>query len=205
MEPYITTDGREIPLKAVGRRFVEQVMAKHPIPEVPTYEVTTVAGDIERHPHSIKIGEDGKEITTFANEEDRETWDAYKKAEREALQARYEAAARFLLYQCVDLGPEPPDTWGIDFELWGLTVPDPDDKIDFKIFWIENVLVPDADDMAALLARLYAMGGIIGKDRVQEFENFFRFTLVRLATGGDRGRPAGGAQSPGPIGGDAGA
>lgn len=205
MEPYITSDGREIPLRAVGRRFVEQVMAKHPMPETPTYEVTTVSGDIERHPHSVKINAEGEEVTTFANEEDRETWDAFKQTERETLQARYEAAARFLLYQAIPLDPTPPEEWGIDFDLWGLEVPDPEDKIDYKVFWIENVLIPDSDDIAGLLARLYAMAGIIGKDRVQEFEEFFRFTLVRLAAGGSGDRTAGGAASAGAVGGDAGA
>ena len=182
MEPFVTTDGTEIPLRSVGQRYVQQVMSKFPMPEVPTYEAPTAAGEVEVHQHNVKYGEDGKLIgTSLETDEDWALWNAYKEAELKAISDRWQAAARFLLYQAVIEDPPPLEEWSVDFSFWeDLTPPDPEDKRAFKVFWIENELITDPDDLARLLAQLYVMGGVVEKEGAKELEAFFRATVERL-------------------------
>ena len=66
MEPFVSSDGREVPLRAVGRRYVQMVMDKWAIPDVPTYEAKTAGGEVEIHQHRVgffvhdeqRLGED---------------------------------------------------------------------------------------------------------------------------------------------------
>jgi len=184
MEPLVTSDGREIPLRAVGRRYVQMVMDKHPIPPVPTYEAKTVAGEVEIHRHVVKEDADGKLVgTTLQTDEDWAMWNAYQEARSNAINDRMESAIRFLMCQCVDLEPPPVDQWAVDFIAWGLEPPDASDKQAYKIFWIENELLPDSNDLARLVSRLYVLGGIIGEDQAVNLERFFRLTVERLTTG----------------------
>lgn len=198
MEPYITKDGREVPLRTVGRRYVDQVRAKHPLPEKPTYTVETAAGDVETHPHQVQKDAEGK-ITksTLTTDEDWAAWNAYEQGIGEAISRQYEAMTEFLLYNCINLEPEPVDQWTIDPALWGLDVPDPSDKIAFKTFWLENEYLSDQDDLVGVLARLYAAHGVIKEDRITEFESFFRVTLARLTAAYAAGPAAGRAEDPG--------
>jgi len=193
MEPYVTQDGREIPLRAIGRRYVELEMDKHPLPEVPTYEAETAAGEVEVHPHQVQYDGEGK-ITksTMTTDEEWAAWHAYEAAREEAVAARYQAATYFLLYNCIPAQPAPVAEWSVDLDLWGIEVPDPEaDPVAFKIFWIENEYLPDSDDLTGILARLYEAAGLVAKDRAREFEAFFRLALARLAPGGAAGATAG--------------
>ena len=205
MEPYVTQDGREIPLRAIGRRYVELEMDKHPLPEVPTYTVETAAGEVEVHPHQVQKDAEGK-ITksTLTTDAEWAEWHAYEADREAAIAARYEAATRFLLYNCIPATPTPVDDWSVDLGLWGMAVPDAaGEPVAHKLFWIENEYLPDPDDLTGILARLYEMAGLIAKDRAREFEAFFRFALARVAPGGS-GRPAaGGVAGARPARGDA--
>jgi uncharacterized protein YrzB (UPF0473 family) len=184
MEPFVTSDGREVPLRAVGKRYVQMVMDKHPVPDVPTYEAKTVAGEVEIHPHRVKYDTDGNLLgTTLQTEEEWEMWREYQAARSEAIGSRMENAIRFLMCKCIDLEPPPVDEWEVDFAAWGLEPPDADDAQAFKLFWIENELLPDSDDLARLVSRLYVLGGIVGEDQAANLERFFRLTVERLAAG----------------------
>jgi len=184
MEPFVTKDGREIPLRAVGRRYVQMVMDKHPIPEVPTYEARTVTGEVEIHRHVVKYDDEGNlKGTTLQTDEDWAMWNAYQEAKAKAIGDRMENAIKFLMCQCVDQEPPPVGEWGLDFAEWGLEPPDESDKQAYKIFWLENELLPDPDDLARLVSRLYVLGGIIGADQAVNLERFFRLTVERLTAG----------------------
>lgn len=183
MEPFVAKDGREIPLRAVGRRYVQMIMDKEKIPPVPTYEAKTVTGDVEVHQHVVKYGKDGELIgTTLQTEEDWTMWNEYEDARTKAIAGRMEGAIQFLICECVDLEPPLVEEWALDFEAWGLELPSIDDKREYKQFWIENELLPDSDDMARLVSRLYVIGGIVGEDQAENLEQFFRLAVARLAT-----------------------
>jgi YD repeat-containing protein len=182
MKPFIANDGREIPLKAVGRRYVQMVMDKHPVPPVPTYEAKTVAGEVEIHQHKVKYDDKGKLVgTTLNTDEEWAMWHAYEEARTQAVANRMEGAIQFLMCECVDLQPAPLEEWEFDFASWGLEPPDIEDEREFKAYWIENELLPDSDDMARLVSRLYVIGGIVGEDQAASLEQFFRLTVARLS------------------------
>jgi len=176
------------------------VMDKYTMPEVPTYEVTTGAGEVEVHPHKVvyeEYEEGGKKVTkvkdsTMETEEEWDAWRAYKAAETQAIADRWRAAAEFLLYHCVDLEPTDPDQWAFgpdEWTFWELDPPDLSSPKKLKLFWIENELIPDPDDRARLMAELYVIGGVVEKGRVKQLEAFFRATVERLAAGGAGGEP----------------
>jgi len=186
----VTKDGRTITLRSVGKRYVEQVMNKFTIPDPPTYTIETVAGDVETHQHNVIYDESGKVLkSSMSTPEEWAAWHKYEADKKAAINARYEAASNFLIAECVP-NPPPVSEWSMDFEKWDLTPPDPKDK-DYKIFWVQNELVPDEDDQATLMSALYVIGGIVARDKVKEFESFFRLTLARLASSRARGSAAG--------------
>ena len=184
IEPLVTNDGREIPLRAVGRRYVQMVMDKHPIPPVPTYEAKTAGGEVEIHQHRVKYDDEGNLAgTTLQTDEEWAMWREYQEARSQAIGDRMGNAIKFLMYQCVDLEPPPVSEWAVDFGAWGLEPPDESDKQAFKLFWIENELLPDSADQARLVSRLYVLSGIVGEDQAVNLERFFRLTVERLAAG----------------------
>lgn len=186
---YRCKDGRVIALRGVGPRFVEQILARHPVPGPPTYQVTTVSGEVQTFNHDEKSAKE--------TPGGRELWARYVEERSAAIAARYSAASDFLLYSCVEQDPPPPEEWSVDLALWGLTIPDPADKVRYKVFWIENELLTDNEDLAGLCSLLFAEGGIIDEKKVKAFESFFRSALARLALGESGGAAAGGAENPG--------
>lgn len=177
MDPFVTQDKREIPLVAVGKRYIQQIWNKYPIPDPPTYEVELVGGGKQAFPHVVN-----SQSSTLTTLEDHQAWTAYQARVVETTGQRFEALLVFLMCRCVDLEPPPLSQWSMDFAEWGLDPPDSRDKQAYKVFWIENELVPDPDDQAALVSRLYQIAGILGEDDVKEFERFFRSTVARLFT-----------------------
>ena len=192
MEPFITKDGREVPLRAVGRRWVQQVQSRHKDPPPPYYVATTIAGVEEKHLH--KVTDKGSTLTT---PEEHQEWNEYQVELLRVRVERTKEVTDFLLFECVALDP---DEWSTDVKLHGLELPDPEDKLNYKRFWVENELLPDTDDMAGLLARLYMLGGLIEEEQVKTIEDFFRSTVARLSAGGAE-RPAAGEEEVEPEGG----
>jgi hypothetical protein len=188
LEPFVGKHGTEVPLQAIGHRFVQMVMDKYPIPDEPTYEITTAAGDVETHKHNVEYDEEGNvKRTSLQTDEDWAMWHAFQDNRRQAVAERLDAATTLLLNHCVLLDPPPVEEWSFstkDFEEWGIEPPPDDDPKAFKAFWIENELLPDPDDITALMARLWVIGGLAKEDRVKELEGFFRATMARLTIGG---------------------
>ena len=175
---FTTKGGVEIPLRSVGRRYVQQIFSKYEFPDPPTYTVELVGGGTQTFPHNVT-----KEGSTLVTPEDVKAWAEYQDEVVTITGTRFEKLIHFLLYECVLLDPPPVEEWSVDHDAWGLEVPDPqEDKVAHKVFWIDNELLVDPDDQAALVALLYQDAGIIGADDVAEFELFFRSTVERLAS-----------------------
>ena len=190
MEPFITKDEREVPLRAVGRRWVQQVLSRHELPEVPYYEATTIAGVVEKHLH--RVTDKG---TTLTTPEEHQAWAEYQAETTRVEVLRTKEITDFLIFECVALDPPVPGEWHVNLELHGFQLPDPEDELNYKRFWVENELLPDTDDMAGLLARLYTLGGLIEEDKIEEFEGFFRLTVARLSARGADGSAVGKAEA----------
>jgi len=170
---FTTKAGTTLTLRRVAPRHIARIVAAHPIPEAPTYEFVAAGGVVIKHSH---------DATTLETPEDHMAWANYAKAKSDAVKGLNTAILHFLIYQCVVDEPPPPDKWSVDWGLFGLTPPDPADKVAYKVDWLESEIAVDLDDYAALIARLYRLGGIIKEDQARDFEAFFRATLERLAT-----------------------
>ena len=68
-EEYITTKGLHVRLSAMPSFLASRLRKSVPVPDKPTYEVKTVAGEVESFFH---------DETTLLTEEDKKAWDAYK-------------------------------------------------------------------------------------------------------------------------------
>jgi len=170
---FTTDEGREIRLRAVGLRLVQQVLGKYPEPPVPTYEVQLVGGGTQSFPHD----EESAKQSGLTGE-----WAAYRESCTDSDARKMQELSEFLLYNCVIDEPSPTAEWSVDFALWGLDSPDPADKRAYKLFWIENELCPGPHNLSRLLGQLYQLVGLFGKDLAKEFESFFRLTMARLLT-----------------------
>lgn len=179
---YILSDGRVVPLRRVARRYVEQIRAKHTIPETPTYSFEAAGGVTVTKTHD-------EESVAESPAEDKAAWLDYKKAHREALALQEGDVIQFLIYQAIDMEVPPVDEWSVDFDLFKMEKPDDSDPKQFKVSWFEYELLTDEEDYAPLMTRLYEMGGLVDSDRAGEFEAIFRLVVERLAATRRGGAP----------------
>jgi hypothetical protein len=171
---YTLSDGRIIPLRRVARRYIEQIRAKHEIPDPPTYTFKAAGGvEVTKVHDEESVAESGPE--------DKAAWHDYREAKREATALQEGEVVQFLIYQAIALDPPPVEEWSVDFKLFGIEPPSDEDPKQFKVAWFEYELLTDEDDYAPLITRLYEMGGLVDSDRADEFESIFRLVLQRLA------------------------
>lgn len=106
----------------------EQWLAEHgDVPPIPTYEVTTAAGEVEIHEHN--------ETTLDDHPEDRDAYYAYIQAKQDHNLAGHEASLRACLIYGVVEGPD--DAWRAEREYW--RIPIPEHPNDAKIEWLEDI------------------------------------------------------------------
>lgn len=157
---------------------MQAVIGKYTLPEKPTY--------------SVRIGPRGEATQIFEHtektlitDEDRTAWAEYEAEYARVLGERQKALVEFLVYNCIDLEPPQPSDWNFDFEFWNIEPPDPEDKVQYKLVWLENDIIPDLEhDWSRLIARLYGIAGLIQEGKTKEFESFFRLILAGLSAGG---------------------
>ena len=170
---YTTRNGTTLSLRRVAQRHVARILAKHPIPDPPTYTFKAAGGAEVTQTH---------DETTLETPEDHKAWNIYLKERAKANSEQNLAVIRFLIYQCIADDPPPPEQWSINFDLWGLEPPDTSDPISYKVEWLESEVATDPDDYSALISRLYQLGGLLKEEHVEDFEKFFRATLARLGS-----------------------
>lgn len=174
METFVTSEGREVPLRHVASRYIEMIRAKHTIPDPPTYTFEAAGG--------VKVTkEHDEESAEQTGPEAVELWKQFVKDRQKAWADQEQEVLEFLIYQVIAEDPPPVEEWGVDFDLFDLPKPDDSDPIKYKAEWVLHEIVADHDDYAKLVTRLYEMGGLIDSARAAEFEGLFRITLQRLA------------------------
>lgn len=167
-----TSTGRSVTLRSVPFRYVAQIAQREDLqdPDPPTFPVTLAGGIEKDFPH---------DPTTLETPEDKATWAEYERGRAIARARRTMEIARFLFYECVIEDPEPVEQWAFDFDLWGLAPPDPEDKVDFKVRWLEEEICGgDEEDTASLLLACYSVSGM-DQEVLKKIESFFRPNLAR--------------------------
>ena len=163
--------GRTLGLKKIPLRYVIEIAQRADLqdPEAPTYTAIG-AGDV-----TLTFTHDE---TTLESAEDFKAWKQYQDLCAVQSARRQMELASFLFYTCVIDDPDPIEKWGFEFEMWGLTPPDPADKKSFKVRWIEEEICGgDPADAAALLMLCYSLSGI-DTEAIKRIESFFRSALA---------------------------
>lgn len=165
---FTTPSGRELTLRPVGRRYVQQILSKPEMPKKPTYEAVTVSGHVEIHEHDEK---------SLETDEEKAAWLDYQTAQKEVVDERLANLTMFLFIEGVVDDPPPLDEWSVDLKRWDLEVPD--DPEELKSFWLENEVCP-GESMGRLMARLFQVAGLADEEGAAQLESLFRLTLARL-------------------------
>ena len=177
---YTTSEGRIVPLRRVAPRYVDQIRAKHTIPDPPTYSFKAAGGVTVTKTHD-------EESVKESGPEDKAAWLDYTTGRRDAFAAQEQEVIEFLMFQCIAQDPDPVSEWSVDFALHGLEPPDETDPVKFKVEWVQSEILANEDDYASLITKLYEMGGLVDSNRAMEFEGLFRVTMERLAAASRRG------------------
>jgi hypothetical protein len=126
-------------------------------PEVPTYDMTDVAGS------TMQMDMSQEWVDSQATEEQRGEWDDYR-AEQAQAEAEYdrrigEARARFLATKAIRLvDPSLEKAWAEEHEWLGMTVPDEPRKRALHYFQTEIIGNPETD-MASIITGMYRASG----------------------------------------------
>ena len=171
---YTTSEGRVVPLRRVAPRYVDQIRAKHTIPDPPTYSFKAAGGVEVTLPHD-------EESVKQSDPDAHKAWNEYKDNLRSATAAQEQEVIEFLMFQCIAQDPDPIEEWSVDFALHGLEPPDQSDPLKFKVEWVQSEILANEDDYPGLITRLYEMGGLVDSNRAAEFEGFFRLTMEGIA------------------------
>ena len=142
--------------------------------KVPTYEIKTVAGDVEIHdldPESLEHPEDPEET-----ERRKEAWTAYQRNLVEFKSEESDRLADASLYYGVDLRDDEEYTsgnWVKPLKRFGLEVPE--DEVERKLFYLKNFCFNQAD-IIMLIARIQflSLSGVVDQKAIEAAEDFFR-------------------------------
>ena len=157
----------------------------------PTYEVTTVGGDIETHPHQVIydidketgrfiFDENGEPIilkSTIETEEQQAEWDAHIAAKNKmvAEQNRLETEMYFESIQ-FDILPE----WEEKHKRLNIEVPK--DLYKKKLHFVKTEILKTADDFINALEKMQieSMRGLVPEGEISNLINSFRNTVQAL-------------------------
>lgn len=172
----VTTEGREVRLRPVSLAMLQELQiaarksalaAGEPI-EPPTYAVTTVSGDIERHPH---------DASTLESDEDRAAWELHQAALQKMEADANQRAVRYLLTEGV-LCEEPPEEWVQRMTWLGVEVAE--HPLERRMQYLEREVLRTAADIMRVVQtvmHLSAEGSKAIQERLSVLDDLFRRAL----------------------------
>jgi len=168
MNEYTTVNGIVIELRPISSKVRDVLSTKYDPPEVPTYEVVNVAGDVEYH----ELTED-----ILESDEDRADWKKYE----EELAAANEKFSEMVVRTYIKFGTNylefSPlnDAWAELQEEYGLTVPK-DAKERQLYYFLTEILTSDSD-LRNVMANVRSLGSQGRMLSIEEAEASFRNTV----------------------------
>jgi hypothetical protein len=159
---FVTEGGMVIELRRIDPVFIQWVTRSVTMPEVPTYEVKTFSGRIEKHkmdPESAAETEGGLAL-----------WEQYLKDVAEAEAEQTERSIRAVLLE----GTQRPDPffdekWERRMKIIGVTVPDDPDE-----YWVQYLTTSlTSTDITSLFTAVIRMTGV-PEEVIQRAEESFR-------------------------------
>lgn len=168
---FTTQDGVEIELLPISQFEIQAVAdalkEQHPVPPVPTYEVTTIGGGKEFHQHTAD---------TLDTPESKAQWKEYDTKKTLAENAINLAINDYLFMAGLQyVMPTNDGAWMKLQKRFGVKIPD--DPDDLKLHYLKTRLL-SPDDLSNLLPRLMSKTGVDPK-LVETAKNSFRRSVRR--------------------------
>jgi len=181
-EVFITSSGREVTLVPVSAYVLQDIAASVEEEfcengeqvDVPTYQITTVAGDVETHPLDAESLEAQDPAET---ERRKKAWADYQDCQRRMSNRQGTLTQDYMFREGVDGDPDSDEAWIRNQKRLSLKVPeDPDER---KFVYVTRWLlrsVPDQLNAAERITILTARGGV-NERKLQSAVKSFRNTL----------------------------
>jgi hypothetical protein len=171
---YITTTGKEVRYVGVSQLLLDKVRTSVILPDPPTYEVTTAAGEIEVHEHNE---------TTLETEEEKAAWEHYQALLHAAQEAQKERLIKLLLMKGIDFDMPVvgEGDWLEMQEFLGLEIPEK--NLDRRYHYIMTELVGTPEDLAEIMEGVMRKSGV-PEEALAEARKSFRGALEKYNTPG---------------------
>jgi hypothetical protein len=137
------------------------------LPSIPTYEITTVAGEKEVHAHDeVSIHEGLPETVKLQQAQ----WSEYSrnKAEFEG-----EYSTRLMKKVFLSVVTQPTDEWRAEMEFLGISLPDKGSPAE-RYKFVETEVIQSMEDIAMLQVSVLRLAGIISQEGVDAAKASFR-------------------------------
>jgi len=160
-----------LPEKLLGAVRAEFEQDGRKLPEVPTYEIETAAGDKETHQHdATTLVVPGNDELTKANQE---AWREYVRASS-ALNEEYNTRLMRAVLMAVDA--KPTQAWRDEMKFLGVVSP-PENSPAEKYSFVETHVIQSPADLSKLMTSVMRMAGIISEAAVAEVDATFQRIL----------------------------
>jgi hypothetical protein len=161
----------------LGRAIEADFIAKgKPILPHPTYEITTVTGDIETHEHdATTLVKEGDPEQT---EKNKAQWQEYVLQQNE-MQAEYSTRSMKMVLLAVQAKPTPE--WREEMAVLGIPTPPPN-SVEERYSFIETHVIQSPEDLSKLMALVFRLSGLISEEAVAEAESTFQGIVERAFT-----------------------
>jgi hypothetical protein len=142
-----------------------------PIPQIPTFEVKTVSGDIEKHEHTDQ---------TPKSAEDQIAWDRYV-LDKQEFEREYNQLFLRTIATCVVPTAEQFDRWKQRREFIGLDIPEK--EFERLELFVNTEVMRSVEDASQLVLSVYRCAGLINEDIVQQAQHMFQDQIQKAFAG----------------------
>lgn len=159
---YTSSKGKTVRFSSMAF-LIDRFNQAHAMPEPPEYEIVTMGGAVEKHPH---------DETTLKTDEDRQAWHTYQVALAMATEKYARDLMNLILLECVQVDIPQDAGWEKRQErLYGMAIPtDPDER---KLHYLTTeVLCTEDDYKQVALCAMQASGA--DEERIAQARALFR-------------------------------
>lgn len=159
----VTTNGIEVPIRAVSQSLIQMAYASVKFPDPPTYTISLPNGGTQVFTHDEKSIEQ--------TPADKPAWDEYKRLLIEANNAQQRKTLELFILQGTDLELPADDKWERTQRRLGVEIPN--DEVDRLIHWALTEILVTLDDQIALYTGVMKLVGL-PQEEVDNIEAIFR-------------------------------
>jgi hypothetical protein len=162
-----------LPAQLMGAAKAEFEKSGEILPEIPTYEVTTIGGEKEIHQHdSTTLVVEGDEAQTKANQK---AWLDYTKAYVK-LNNAYNLRVMHAAFLAVEV--EPTQAWRDEMKFIGAEI-HAEGSVEERYAFVETHVIQCPADLSKLTLMVFRMSGIIPEEATAEVDATFQRAVER--------------------------